>query len=314
MSYPTLTNIYDQARAECGDTEVAGGQIYTNTILLPHIQAAVRALWKAFRNTGAKRVLKTLYYTLPANTAVLSPVAVASDFSAVAPGIGERGGLTSVAISGAVQAATGLQITTGSSHGFSTGDVIVIEQVGGLVGANILASIAVSSSTVFIANGVVVTGSYTSGGYAVKSTNQFAYVPLVGTQPSASLQSSTAITAAFFDGQYIRFTPSTQNRQLRIPYYSSAEVPTTGSDQILIDDCIDFLAACAAWKACAAMGAPVRAAELKERAVGNEYDKGINGGELRRLIVSHVRAMQALPPNERGPAPFREQNNNFSPY
>lgn len=314
MSYPTLAEIYEQTRAECGDKEVAGGQIYTDAILLPHVQGAVRAMWSVLANLAAPRIRKTLYYTLPANTSVLNPGSIESDYSQLAGRIGERGGLTSVAISNAVVSGNVLTITCSVAHGFSTGDVIVLEQIGGLVGANIMVAITVTSTTAFTANGVVASGTYTSGGFAVKSANEFAEIGMTTATPVATTQSVPYIAAAYFDGMYLRFNPASENRQLRIPYYASAVVPTTGTDRIMVNDSIDFLSMYAAWKACSAQGAPVLASALKEQAVGNGYEKGINGGALFRLVNGAVRAMQQLPPNERGPAPFREQNSNFSPF
>ena len=107
------------------------------------------------------------------------------------------------------------------------------------------------------------------------------------------------------------FVPATEIRQIRVFYWSSAQVPTAGSDQIAVNDCIDFISQFAAGKAQKSQGSNDRAATSMLQAVGPGYDRGVMGGELLQLMASAVRQMQNLPPHLRGPKPFREQANNY---
>lgn len=308
MSFPTLTQVYDQTRAECGDTEVAGGQIYTNSLLLPHVQSATRTLWRGLRNLATPRVQKTMYYTLPANTNTFFPsTALITDFSEPTGVVARRGGLTSVAVAAATQSGSNLDITCTGSHGLTTGDIVVLEQLGGLKGANILCSVTVTSATQLLANGVVTTGTYTSGGYVVTSRNEFNALEWRQALPSATTQSTVGLAVCVYLDNYFQFLPSTDAQQIRIVYWSSAEVPTTGTDQIAFNDCIDFIAKYAASMACKAQGANDRAATLKDESVGPRFNEGIFGGELRQLMQAAVRERQNLSPYERSPRPFREQ-------
>lgn len=312
MSLPTLTECYDQTRAECGDTEVSGGQIYTNTILLPHIQSATRALWRGLRNMAAPRVRRTFYYTLPANTSVFYPSsALVTDFSEPSGPVAERGSLTSAAITAAVASGQNLSVTCGAGHGRATGDVVVLEQIAGLGGANVLCSITVSSGTVLLANGVLTTGTYTSGGYVVTSANEFSDIPWSTAAPLATTQSTAGLNACMYEAGAFRFLPSNDARQIRVRYWSSANVPVTGTDVIGLEDCIDFIAKFAGSNACKAQGAEQRSAELREEAVGPGFSRGIYGGEMLQLMQTAVRQIQNIPPYERGPRPFREQTNNL---
>lgn len=68
-----------------------------------------------------------------------------------------------VAITGASMASP-ISITTGTAHGYSTGDVVVISGVGGNTAANGTWTIAVTSSTQFTLTGSTGSGTYTSGG------------------------------------------------------------------------------------------------------------------------------------------------------
>lgn len=311
MSFPTLTEVYEQTRWKCGDTEVSGGQIYTNALLLPNIQEAARALWRGLRNLAVPRVKRTFYYTLPANTAVFYPsTAGITDFAEPAAPVAYRGGTTSVAISGATSVATGLQVTTSAAHGLTTGDTVTLEQIGGLNGANILCSVTVSSSTVFIANGVVTTGTYTSGGYVTTSANEFTDLVWAVSLPSSTTHSAQGLNTCAYSENRFQFLPSTTAQQIRVTYWSSAQIPTSGSDQIGFNDCIDFISTYAAAEASRSQGARDNWSILREQAVGPDFSRGVIGGELRQLMLTAVRQMQNLSPYERGPRPFREQTDN----
>lgn len=308
MSFPTLTEVYDQTRAECGDTEVAGGQIYTNSLLLPHIQSATRTLWRGLRNLAAPRVQRTFFYTLPANTNTFHPsTALITDFSEPSGPVAQRGSLTSIAVAAATQNGSNLDITCTGAHGLATGDTVVLEQLGGLKGANILCTVTATSATQLFANGVVTTGTYTSGGKVVTSSNEFAGLEWRQSIPTAVTRNARGLAIAVYQDNYFQFLPSNEDQQIRITYWSSAQVPTSGSDQIAFNDCIDFLAKYAGSMACKAQGANDRAATLKEESVGPRFSEGIFGGELRQLMQAAVRERQNLSPYERSPRPFREQ-------
>lgn len=308
MSFPTLTEVYDQTRAEVGDTEVSGGQIYTNSLLLPHIQSATRTLWRGLRNLATPRVQRTLFYTLPANTNTFHPsTALITDFSEPSGPVSQRSGLTSVAVSAATQGATSLAVTCGSAHNLTTGDTVVLEQLVGLKGANILCTVTVTSSTQFTANGVITTGTYVSGGYVVTSNNEFSPLEYRQSIPSSTTRDARGLSVVVYQDNYFQFLPSNDDQQIRITYWSSAQVPTSGSDQIAFNDCIDFLAKYAGSMACKAQGANDRAATLKMESVGPRYDDDILGGEIKRLLSAAVRERQNLSPYERSPRPFREQ-------
>lgn len=312
MAQPTLTEIYAQARSKCGDTEVAGGQIYTDALLLPHIQEATRALWRGLRNLAVPRVKRTVYYTLPANTSFFSPTILMSDFSEPADMVAQRGGLTSVAVSNAVQSGNNFVVTTAVDHNLATGDMVVLEQIGAVRWANVLAPVIVNSSTQFTINGLLTEVAYSSGGYVVTSNNQFEDIPWADRLLSSTTQATPGLGVCVYANRAFQFSPSSDDRQIRLQYWSSVVVPTSGSDVIAFNDCIDFVAIYAASEASESQGAATRAAKLKVQAVGPSYDNGIIGGELRSLMSSAVRQMQLKEPYERGPRPFRAQPGHYS--
>lgn len=312
MSFPTLTEVYEQTRWKCGDTEVAGGQIYTNAILLPHIQEGTRALWRGLRNLAVPRVRRTFYYTLPANTAVFYPsAALITDLSEPSGPVSQRGAVTSVAVSAAVLSGGSLAVTTSGAHNLVTGNIVVLEQLGGLNGANVLCSITVTSPTQFTANGVSTTGTYTSGGYVTTSQNEFSDLVWATQLPTSTTQNTTGLDLCVYAGGFFQFIPSNDARQIRISYWSSAQVPTAGTDQIGFNDCIDFIAIYAAAEASRSQGATQQYLTLREQAVGPEFTRGVYGGEMRQLMSAAVRQIQNQDPYERGPRPFRPQTDNY---
>lgn len=76
-------------------------------------------------------------------------------------------GTTAATISGATNAIP-IVITTGSAHGYSTGDFVYISGVAGNTAANGLWSITVLTSTTFSLTGSTGSGTYTSGGIVTK--------------------------------------------------------------------------------------------------------------------------------------------------
>ncbi len=316
MSFPTLTECYAQTRAECGDTAVAGGQIYTDPMLLPHIQNATRALWRGMRNLAVPRVRRELYYTLPANTSIFYPaIALVTDFSEPSGPVAARGGVTMIANIAATPIARGVDITCSGPHGLTTGNTVVLEQIPTLKNINVQCAITVTSSFQLIADGVLTSGpSSTPGGYVTYSSNEFGDLQWATGIPSGVNNTSTQLGAVRWQNGYFQFVPCSEAKQLRIFYWSSAQVPTTGTDQIGVNDCIDFISQFAAGKAQKAQGANDRAATAMDQAVGPGYTRGTLGGELLQLLQTAVRERQNLPPYQRSPRPFREQAYSYTSY
>lgn len=296
MPYPTLTECYTRCREILGDTE-GGGQIYTNAILLGHVQSAVREMFRTMRNLATTRVIREIYYILPANTTVLLPVTMGINDFAEPISIAERGGLSSVAITGAVNVAAGLQVTT-ATNTFNTGDIVTLNALGGLRDVDGAYGVTVLSPTQFIANGLYTVGTYTSGGTAAHSSNNFAILDF-GTTVVVSQSNTSRITNVAWRENRLWFPLCDEERQLQVIYYSSGSVPVSANDQVTVDDSLDFLATFAAALASKSLGADVISADLRQQAVGDDWKRGIPGGLLRGLMQAAVRQLQNRPPEER---------------
>lgn len=303
MAQPTLTNVFDECRSRLGDDEISGGQIYTDTVLLYPAQAAVRELFKNMRNFGVGKVVREAYYVLPADTSVLQPVTAGITDLSAPIGMGERGGLTSVTITGAVQSGSGLNITAVNS--FADGDYITLNGMGGIKNASGIFGISNTTGSGFTAGGVISTGTYTSGGVAVKSTDEFRPMTFTDVPFRVSSAHDAQLNSVQWREERFYFPVCNEDRQLRIIYYSSADVPTTGADIITIDDSLDFLALWASSVASLGRGAESLSAMLRKQAVGSAYDEGRTAGALKQLLAAAVRDLQNRPVNERSRGAYR---------
>lgn len=215
----------------------------------------------------------------------------------------ERGGTTDVSITGAT-AGSGFVTITAASHGFATGDAVVIFGVLGLSGTSGIWGITVVDANTFKLNGAVGVGTYTAAtGTASKSGETFTEVigprRIVDVGPVAS---SLGVFDWYEDA--FHFQMCNVARQLRITYISSAATIAAVGDTTGVDDSLDFLAIRTAGLAASSRGARDRAAELNSMAIGPTGQADGSGGILRELVAAGVRALQANPCQR---PPFRDR-------
>jgi hypothetical protein len=238
---------------------------------------------------GNPRVRKEVFYTLPAYTTVLFPSTASISDMGEPEFLEERGGLTTKTITGATGTTT--VTITATAHGFTTGDEITVGGLVGFAGAHGIWGITVSDADSFVLNGAVGTGTYSSGGVAVKSSEQFSEVQKRDRIESVGNVSVLGEYAWLEDA--FRFRPCPTARQLRIVYLSSGTPPTQTTDSIGIDDAIDFLAHATAGSFAQSRGAGTQGASLLEHAYGPQFfQDGALGGLLYELQAQPILTMQ----------------------
>lgn len=301
---PTVQEVKVAARTYAGDPN---GRVLTSDVLQPYLNTAYSEIFRAMQATQSQRVRQETYYDLPAYTMVLDPATANIANLGEIETVEERGGVTEVAITGAVPGA-GFLAVTAPGHGLSTGDQVVQYGIGGLtIDANGLFAVTVLSSSAYKANGCTATGTYTSGGTMTKSAEEF--YELVPQQRILYIDSSpqTILRIYAWEGDLLRFPLCSALRQLRITYSLSGQAPSVAGDTIPIDDSKDFLSFRMCGLALQARGNREKAATFNEMAVGPEWDKGVEGGILAQLLSSGVRNLQRLPPAQRTPPAFRSR-------
>jgi hypothetical protein len=305
MAIPTASNVMDLARSHLGDEAVAGGEIFTNTILLPFVNSATRELFRVMQNIQLPRVKVQVYFNLPANTSILYPSTANIADMGEPEWVEERDISGTYAVSGCTLS-SGVPTLTTATHPLVTGQRVVTYGIGGITGAAGTWAITSSGVTSATLNGAVASGTYTSGGTMSYSTDAFASLEWADSISEAEDSGGTSLDRVAWIGDAFRFPSASTARQLRITYWSSAASLTSPSDSIGVDDSLDFLATRAAALAAASRGAESIAQRLNAQALGPKVTEAdASGGLLRQLLSAAVLREQAEPGNRR--QPFRRR-------
>ena len=307
MAIPIYTDITAAMRTHLGDTEVAAGQVWTDASgkCDPYIQQAYSELYKGMELAGLKNITRTLYGNLPAYTSYISPATFgASNFSEpTQKPLWERDSAGSVSVTGAVpNTATPnspfVRITA-AGHGFSTGDMVLIFGVGGLTDdVNDQWCVSVVDANTFDLMGCTATGTYTSGGTATSSTQDWAEVV---SQPEIYSYPQTpggSLDKYAWIGNAFRVYPASSIRQIKMEFYLSAQAPTfaTPSASLGFDDCLGFVSyRGAALATMDKVGATPKYRELNTIALGPTGQHEDWGGLYGLLIRSKSRSAARNP-------------------
>jgi len=311
MADATVANVLADVRSLLGDDQVSGGEVFTDTMLqVSAFPRAYRDVWRALSKIQAPRVKREAFYVVPANTDYLHPSTANITDMSQPSWVGERGNLTQKTITGATGTTT-VSITA-TTLGFSTGDMITVNGIVGFSGTEGMWGITVSDASTFVLNGAIGSGTYSSGGKAVKSTEDFTEV--IPTDRLGSLQ-STANADAFrlyvWQSGALHFPACNAARQLRIEYWASGSAPTSTSANLGIDDSRDLTATLAAAYAIGSRGGVARRDELLVEAFGPSMQPDAYEGMLGMLIDGVIKRMQRAPVEERRRLSFRERISRF---
>jgi hypothetical protein len=249
-----------------GDTQVSGGSIYTNDFQVFPLQQSYQELFSRLSVAGADRVQREGYYALPAQTGIFNPVSAGLTNFREPLEIWERGTVSTFAVTNAqpsTPAAGQLTLTLGSglpTNAQVTGTTVEVYGVGGISDdVNDSWQITYSSPTSIILNGCTATGTFTSGGTVVFSSEQWSG-PLDAQQSTDNFPGTNNITGTSTPGQTIlglycvqgtkagvivKFPAATAVREIKLEYLLSSNLvtttPSTGTDSMGIDDSLNFL-------------------------------------------------------------------------
>lgn len=311
MATVTLQQIFDQARGLLNDTQVSGGEIYTNSVLQPALNESYRTLFTRLMG-GSKRVERVVYVNLPANTTVLVPANYGlSDFSEPEI-VEERPAQASINI---VSTNTSTPIVCNSpSHGLGSAGSMVEGVVGGVSGS--FAPWGRWFITVIDANNFSLNGSMTDSNAGAGGTftpwSQLPFqevMPLDLSSEGMDGQPTNYLGVYLWINEQLTFVGCTGTQQLRITYWASGTAPTNPNTVINIDNAIDFLATAAAAISARAHGWYPMADALDNKCyVGPDQQ----GGLLNDFRVQQVATLQRGPQRRR--LPFRTRRSRFGVY
>ena len=295
MSICTVSDVYDAARSKLGD-ESAG--LYTDTVLLPSVKSAYREFVRLLRNIGSPQIRSLLYYDLAPNVSTIDFV---REPLIGIPGINfiERIDFRTFAATERSQVAgitlptsTTVNLNTQSTHPLQAGAQIMFSCSKELCGVNFVNGLFTVSSVpdnLHLVFGLV--GFPPVGGYIVNSA--FVSWPSTDFTPMAEADILSPIRPLFDSQRYysllnnqLTVQPSTTWRQLRMKVFRSGDTLVSGSDEILFDDALDFLAARTAALAASGKGAPNKYAILQAEAYGENGDISEPTGGLAKQILN----------------------------
>ena len=110
MAICTLQNVFDDVRGLLHDTQVSGGETFTNTMLQVQFNEPYRTMFGCLMG-ASKRVQRSSYVLLPSNTTILIPATVGINDFAEPEMIEERASTSATAIS-ATSNTTPITVTT----------------------------------------------------------------------------------------------------------------------------------------------------------------------------------------------------------
>lgn len=322
---PTGSQVGEACRlVYLGDTEIPGGQIYTDSFLQPSINSAYRILYDTLARADHRIPRRMAYYNLPAYTTSLTPAdigisnmggpkelwhrSVGSTFQATIAAFNIKTNTTPSSVDltlagGVGSLSQGAQVVTFNFDSNVTQDINDMWHVE-IVDANTIRLLGCSALDA-TGSGVGTTG--------VVSTSPETY----SVEPNSTLRmevqdpvggASTTIGEWCWKDSRFRFPPCTSARQLKILYMISGDPPVNLSDSYGIDNSLDFLAAYASGLAANAKGAAGTAERVFQLAVGNstgdpgDGDVGFLGQYMRPQVKIQQNVRVVMPP-------FRQKRN-----
>lgn len=249
---PIRSDVTQAVLSALGDTQASGGSIYTAAFQAPNLNRAFEEMFTRLKVMSAERVQREGFYVLPAYTGTFVPsLAGLTNFGGPVE-IRERGSATTYAVSAATPASPSAGLLTMTVAALPANVVTgQMSEVYGVLGisddVNDAWCLTVNSTTSVALNGCAATGTWTSGGQLVISTEQWTpkLNPVTNTDDFPTTASSSLGMYCWQKG-VLRFPTCSTARELRLLYYLSASLPVTAqaaSDSMGVDDCLNFLAA-----------------------------------------------------------------------
>lgn len=315
---PQVSDVFELARVHLGDTAVPGGQIGKDALFQRYWPNAWNSLYRYLDRNNNKRLRRTQYSNIPANTSYLAPAdiglfnmgrpeaiydrAIQSTFNAVVLSV-------NVAVAG-TPAFVDLTI---AAHGLLAGTQVIAFGFGWTADTitddiNSDWYIAVPNANTIRLNGCPALdrgSAVTSTGIISTGSSVFPSTPITQSFDIESMPLSATggnLTQWKWENGIIRLVPSSSARQIKVVYMLSGNPPADGS--IGLDDAGDALSLFLAATVSAAKGFSNKSQSLFMRALGNPSGDttNIQGGafyELAQLGAQEINRTRVIVPRYR---------------
>lgn len=328
--FPQVSDVYNLARKHLGDTQVPGGQVFTDSLLPDYFGEAYRALVRVLERNSCKNLRNYGFFNVPAYVNAVTPAGMGMQNMGVPIEIYPRKiNSTFVATVTNITGPSNNQLPyvilqTDSPHNMSNGDEFVTygfdpteisPEIMGEWNARVVDSthIQIVGCAATGVNGKdpvadVATGTLSTG------TTPFGSEPIRGDYDFGNVEKSTQSTeikAWMWQAGYFRFLPANEANQLKIVFKQSGTAPSYG--YIYIDDCLDALALFTAASAFSPKAKGQTQANLFMRAVGNPSGDTTQaiGGAFAELVQLGVQQIDYTIPVRQ--PPFRQKRTTSAP-
>lgn len=304
-----LSDIFNDVRGLLSDTQIVGGESFTNTYLPVHFAEPYRTMYGRFVGSS-KRVQRVIYLVLPANTSVVVPSTFNLLDMAEPVMVEERLAPNAIAIT-STNTATPIQVTA-TGHGLSTGSRGTVSAVASTSAPWGNWFVTVVDANNFTLNGSASDGVAGTGGSFYPETNQeWSEVSPIDLTAGGNdgIPMSTLGTYLWIN-EMLQFRGCTSPTQLRITYNASGTAPTNPNTVIGVDNARDFLAYATAANAARSKGWAEQYQWLQMRAYGNQDNP--DDGLLEIFWRGQVLGLQRGP--SRRLQPFRAKRSRYGTY
>jgi hypothetical protein len=317
---PTAKQVLDFARKLCHDTEIPGGQRYTDAYLREFAQSAWSDLFQAYAIHQLPRAKRRFYYILPAFTDSLAPAALGIDIGdlqlmeervvdpATILGIANVQPHTS---KDALPVVDQCRIyTTNQAHGFIDGDRVTVWGVGPQITDDIndqwmVRPVGDPAPYEFVLMGCsadatdLLPYSPIQTASVIKSSNTFSEMSADSDQGQQPLASQTLGKYEWREGR-LHFRGSASTIQLRLTLNVSPDFPILSTQSLGINGCFNVMAYAIAARALmqddrnTAIGYAIEA--WGPSAESGQPNLAEPGGHLQNFLRPQRRQQQNLPP------------------
>lgn len=170
---PTALNVFDKCREVLGDTEVAGGQIWTNTRLLPALSLSHQKLYSELAKVNSDLLSREAFYLVSAYQQVFTLVQAGLSSVEEVSQLWSRVPSHTLSVTGVANGSDYADLTVSSTSNWSDGDNLDAFGFVGVTGCDGEWMADVQSSTVIRIKGASPSGAWSSGGTLVKSSSQW---------------------------------------------------------------------------------------------------------------------------------------------
>lgn len=311
MAFVTKQQVFDKARILLGDSEVPGGQVFTDDgangtwNLSSLLETPYAEAYRHLGNFESPFTKRNFHALVAAHQSHLDPAGVGITNVGEILDVRSRPVAATLAIAAVTpDLATSIcRVQTSTAHGLSSGDnVVILGTIDAITNIADEWPVLVADADEFDLLGCRADGTWTSGGSVVVPSGAWS-LPLVAGDSPLDLEIGCRPEYTW-EGDILRFKLAAVERLVKVSYKISATLPASDSGSLAPDDMKDYFTYRLAGLAAEADGDYETAQRMKLEAVGPDPERFI-GGFLGQLLDRAVKVNNKVV--RRFPSGFRSR-------